>query len=303
MDDDLVFKNIPAEGFEPQTGLPDRFSNPTPSRIGAVSETSQDEIPEPTFESRLSNPSVRTGRGSTSFSDESLRLSNPTPSRRTEPTVEKFASKVPAVEPTVAEPFSRASNPTPTRRGAKPISPFDTAAPETQEFSASPVSTIWEELYSRVSNPTPTRRRGNMSAESVKDSAWFGVVTDVDISRASNSTPRRRGSETTAAPTIEPETSSLCFVPDETFSRASNPTPTRRGSISPITPDISPIIEEMPLLSFSSITDPYGAGLTEDSRSTNLMPTRRVFESDETPSDDDYNDNSRLSNITPSSRR
>ena len=36
--DDLVFKNIPVEGFDPQSGFSDRVSNPTPSRSGAVAE-------------------------------------------------------------------------------------------------------------------------------------------------------------------------------------------------------------------------------------------------------------------------
>lgn len=263
--DGLVFKNIPAEGFDTQTGYSDRFSNPTPSRTGGVSDVSQDEIPSPTFDSRLSNPTVRTSNSDISFSGESTRLSNPTPSRRGGAAVEQFTEEVPAAQ-SVSDPFSRASNPTPTRRGAKEVSPFGSAAPEAQGFSSFSAFTQPDDPYSRASNPTPTRRKNAV------------VASDTDLSL-------------------------LGIVPGADVSRASNPTPTRRGSSVTIPIDISPIIEDTPSLSFSSVTDPYGAGLTEDSRASNPTPTRRVFGSDEAPSDDDYDDSSRLSNITSSSRK
>ena len=33
---DLVFKHIPKEGFDPNTGFSERTSNPTPSRLSSV---------------------------------------------------------------------------------------------------------------------------------------------------------------------------------------------------------------------------------------------------------------------------
>lgn len=300
--DDLIFKNIPAEGFDPQTGFSDRFSNPTPSRTGSVSDDSIDETLSPTFDNRLSNPFVRTNVSDTSFSGESTRLSNPTPSRRSGTVAAEFSEDVPAIQ-SGSDPFSRASNPTPTRRGTKELSPFDSAETESQDFSSLSVSAPIDDPCSRASNPTPTRRRSATVASDM-DSSSFGVVSGVDVSRASNPTPRRRTGETPfSAPISNGETMPMSFVPDETFSRASNPTPTRRGDAASLPTDSSQITVDTSSLLFSSVTDPYGTGLTEDSRASNPTPTRRVFGSDEAPSDDEYDDSNRLSHITPSSRK
>lgn len=295
--DDLVFKNIPVEGFDPQSGFSDRVSNPTPSRSGAVVGVPEDEISVPVSDSRLSNPSVRSGNNDMSFSGDASRLSNPTPSRK--PTSKAdMEEQVPEADTlSVTDPFSRASNPTPTRRGSKAVSPIDTSFSEPEP---EPVVSDSDDPYSRASNPTPTRRRGNSAAVPSPDTPVFGTMAGVDMSRASNPTPRRRTTtDNSDAQNSEP----MNFVADEPFSRASNPTPTRRGSAAIVMPEEFTSSDETASLSFASVTDPYGAGRTEDSRASNPTPTRRLFGTDSAPTDDEYDDSSRLSNISPSSRK
>ena len=81
---DLVFKHIPKEGFDPNTGFSERTSNPTPSRRSSV------------------DGSIPTAPTEENNSD--LRLSHPMPSGRSGEDLE------------AATIDSRASNPTPTRR-------------------------------------------------------------------------------------------------------------------------------------------------------------------------------------------
>lgn len=81
---DLVFKHIPEEGFDPNTGFSERTSNPTPSRRSSV------------------DGSIPTAPTEENNSD--LRLSHPMPSGRSGEDLE------------AATIDSRASNPTPTRR-------------------------------------------------------------------------------------------------------------------------------------------------------------------------------------------
>lgn len=297
--DDLVFKNIPAEGFDPQSGFSDRVSNPTPSRNGGTVDAPEDEFVVPVSESdRLSNPSIRTGNGDMSFSGEISRLSNPTPSRKQSPVDDTVKPVIQDDSPThVVDEFSRASNPTPTRRSANSVQPFNDS--DTDVESVPNVAAI-DDPYSRASNPTPTRRR--RSASEVPEPVLYGVIPDVDISRASNPTPRRRAGEIPITPDTS-GTDPMAFVPDKTFSRASNPTPTRRGGSAPIIPEDPSIADDSSSLSFSSVTDPYGSGIAEDSRASNPTPTRRIFGTDTAPSDDDYDDSNRLSNISPSSRK
>lgn len=288
--DDLVFKNIPVEGFDPQSGFSNRVSNPTPSRSGITPEMPRDDMSAPVFESRLSNPSVRLESADISFSSDLSRLSNPTPSRKVA-TNEATDSVTPQIDSSAsAESFSRISNPTPTRRASMPETPTAFGASETEVL-------INDDPYSRASNPTPTRRRVNISSN---DTPIFGTITGVDMSRASNPTPRRR---TTTDNSDLPNTETTSFVADEPFSRVSNPTPTRRGNTSIVMPGEFTSSDEVASLSFASVTDPYGAGRTEDSRASNPTPTRRLFGSDSVPTDDEYDDSSRLSNISPSSRK
>lgn len=291
--DDLVFKNIPVEGFDPQSGFSDRISNPTPSRNGGIAEVLGDEISVSGSDSRLSNPSVRSGNNNMSFSGEASRLSNPTPSRKPVSNVDVDKQVPEADILSVTDPFSRASNPTPTRRGFRAVSPTDTSFSEPDPV---PVVFDSDDPYSRASNPTPTRRRGNSAAVPSPD----GTIAGVDMNRASNPTPRRR---TTKDNSDTPDSEPMNFVADEPFSMASNPTPTRRGSTAIVMPKEFTSSDETVSLSFASVTDPYGAGCTEDSRASNPTPARRLFGSDSAPTDDEYDDSSRLSNISPSSRK
>lgn len=232
--DDLVFKNIPAEGFDPQSGCSDR---------------------------RLSTPSVRAENNDTNFSDYGSRLSNPTPSRKSNSDIGADEQAPVADAPVITDPFSRVSNPTPTRRGTSETSHFGSVL---QDFSSSSISDMESEAFARASNPTPTRRKVSAENTNVPDG---GVVPGSDVSRASNPTPTRRGGTTSVLPVDESE-----------FDKRSS-------------------------LSFASVTDPYGVGRTEDSRVSNPTPTRRLFVFDSAPTDDEYDDSSRLSNISPSSRK
>ena len=291
--DDLVFKNIPAEGFDPQIGNNGRFSNPSLSRIDVVPNVPQNESNSPSHESSLSDLSVKKCDDNTDHYDESSRLSNPTPSRRG-----KTASgKISDIQ-SVSDPLSRISNPTPTRRGTSETSCFESVL---QDFSPSSVSDMENEAFARASNPTPTRRKVSVKNINVPD---LGTVSGSDGDRASNPTPRRRiGDSPFSMHLSEGDASQMNSIHDEDFLRASNPTPTRRGGTTSMFPKDAPEFDEKSSLSFTSVTDPYGAGRTEDSRASNPTPTRRLFGSDSAPTDDEYDDSSRLSNISPSSRR
>ncbi|MBQ5335584.1 MAG: hypothetical protein J6Z45_06520, partial [Oscillospiraceae bacterium] len=132
--DDLVFKVIPAEGFDPNTDS-DRISNPTPTRKGkqpvlpqeqpaAAEQVQQEQVreipqaPAPVLPLRLENADVsETAAAAARFSD------------------------LPGMT------IGRASCPTPTRRDAAPQRP-DTGQP------------VFQDPNARLSNPTPSRRRG-----------------------------------------------------------------------------------------------------------------------------------------------
>ena len=159
---DLIFKHIPEEGFDPNTGFSERTSNPTPSRRSSVDGS----IPTaPTEENnsdlRLSHPmpSGRSGEDLEAATIDS-RASNPTPTRRR--TMTSVESDVVSYEGD-----SRPSNPTPTRQrtGNTPIP----EKPVSLSFSS--VGGAYGANNTdggRASNPTPTRRTfdvGNAAPE------------------------------------------------------------------------------------------------------------------------------------------
>lgn len=180
---DLVFKHIPKEGFDPNTGFSERTYNPTPSRRSSVDGS----IPTaPTEENnsdlRLSHPmpSGRSGEDLEAATIDS-RASNPTPTRRR--TMTSVESDVVSYEGD-----SRPSNPTPRR-----CKEFDTPV-MTSTGSFTP-----EQIASRASNPTPTRQRtGNTPIPEKPVSLSFSSVggaygtNNTDGGRASNPTPTRR---------------------------------------------------------------------------------------------------------------
>ncbi len=290
---DLVFKNIPAEGFDPQTGFSERLSNSTPSRSHTFTDTPTNEISTPISDDRLSNLSVRPRNNDMDFSEDMSRLSTPTPSHKQMLITDENETISQMNMSSETDPLSRASNPTPTRRRAK--SNFDASVSEKR--SAFEVFAA-DDPYSRVSLPTPTRREINFTP--LPDAPISGTIDGVDMNRVSNPTPRRRDTgENQGLPDSVP----MNFVADEHFSRASNSTPTRRCDNAAVIPEESSVIDETLSLSFASVTDSYDKELTEDARASNPTPTRRIFGSDNAPSNDEYDDNSRLSNISPSSRK
>lgn len=163
---DLVFKHIPEEGFDPNTGFSERTSNPTPSRRSSVDGS----IPTaPTEENnsdlRLSHPmpSGRSGEDLEAATIDS-RASNPTPRRCKEFDTPVMTSTGSFTPEQIA---SRASNPTPTRQrtGNTPIP----EKPVSLSFSS--VGGAYGANNTdggRASNPTPTRRTfdvGNAAPE------------------------------------------------------------------------------------------------------------------------------------------
>lgn len=196
--DDLVFKVIPAEGFDPLTAA-DRASNPTPSRKGAAPVPQQNEAAVPVAESRLSCPTFRQKDGGAAASGMPMT-----------------AAEMP-VQPVLPQDQSgRASCPTPTRRSAASAQPAPAPA-------APAAPAVFQDPNARLSNPTPTRRRGALQPSSAAGTAVYPADPAVPAElqraevRASNPTPRRRGSQPAPAPAAP--------YPDEAGSRLSNPTP------------------------------------------------------------------------------
>ena len=150
---DLIFKNIPAEGFDTENGFTERVSNPTPSRKNspASSVDTSFSVSEQHFSnSSTENPSVQPQ----TFSQES-RLSNPTPTRRRRISDETMAT--PTISVTSADDYnSRLSNTTPTRR-----------CRQEKNTSNSSFGVILGVDSSRDSNPTPSRRGNSFISEGV----------------------------------------------------------------------------------------------------------------------------------------
>ena len=305
--DDLIFKNIPAGGFNTETGFTERVSNPTPSRKSVVAPSESVSLP-----------------------DLEQRFSNPTPSRRVGETTESFQSPPQQMYPQDYSRDSRLSNPTPTRRkhgNNEPVIPV-------------PVSPV-DDSCSRLSNITPTRRRQQSQSQS-SDFPSFGVIHDTEMSRASNPTPRRRKNEFVPEEPLltnsEPQQQSSSETPemtenienkkDESFPIEPIFTQTLENDIlvdleqkqlefssiptnpekveSPSeqteeTPLINPIfdqkLEDDESLSFASVDNPYGVEKGEVNISE---PVRIPFEAD-TP-EKSINDG-RMSQITPTHRK
>lgn len=335
--DDLVFKNIPAEGFDALSAT-DRASNPTPSKLDSEPVEEQDEIMTFSLESQLANLAAQTQAPTSSpvtpVTADPLRLSNtssPLRQQTSSPIQEstEFASiavQVPADQggrasnPTVTResltpdvPMQssptyqqnngdaasrRASNPTPSRRRTV-IDPPIVDAPEIHAPSSIDI-----EANSRASNPTPTRRshNGQDAVPPFVPEPTIPVAGMVD-NRPSNPTPRRRGNTATVPQTITVQDISIGTpIPVEISSRASNPTPTRRGTAP---------AQSFPSSTPSSIQQgqpspvPSTAAPVSDSRASNPTPTRigMVVPSvtDDTANSSFGDDNSRLSN--PSTTR
>ena len=305
--DDLVFKNIPAEGFDALSAT-DRASNPTPSKLDSEPVEEQDEIMTFSLESQLANLAAQTQAPTSSpvtpVTADPLRLSNtssPLRQQTSSPIQEstEFASiavQVPADQggrasnPTVTResltpdvPMQssptyqqnngdaasrRASNPTPSRRRTV-IDPPIVDAPEIHAPSSIDI-----EANSRASNPTPTRRshNGQDAVPPFVPEPTIPVAGMVD-NRPSNPTPRRRGNTATVPQTITVQDISIGTpIPVEISSRASNPTPTRRGSAS--TPSI-PSSAPSGVQQDQSSSMPSMAAPVSDSRASNPTPTRR----------------------------
>ena len=308
--DDLIFKNIPAGGFNTETGVTERVSNPTPSRKSVVAPSEGVSLP-----------------------DSEQRFSNPTPSRRVGETTESFQSPPQQMYPQDYSRDSRLSNPTPTRRKH---GNNETVAPV-------PVSPV-DDSCSRLSNITPTRRRQQSQSQS-SDFASFGVIHDTEMSRASNPTPRRRNTqfvpeepllinsepqqqpfsetpemtedtENTLKPNdditpIEPmftqilendmsvdlEQKQLEFSSVPTISEKVESTSEQTEETSLITPIFDQKLEDDESLSFASVDNPYGVEKGEVNISE---PVRIPFEAD-TP-EKSINDG-RMSQITPTHRK
>lgn len=282
--EDLLFKNIPAEGFDPNCGFTDRISNPTPSRSNSDSAVEHEQCPS--LDDRLS--SVQTRDSSIAgYSDVTDRLSNVAPSRRnlsaksvpqyTQPPCEDSERMSSAFD------ASRASNPTPSRRGSA--------------INTSPSA----DDYSRVSNPTPTRRLQNVFFE--PPVTFSGVATEIgeDLSRASNPTPTRRSTEKTyETSAIQPSVADHSQMTENVESRLSNITATHQKAENTSQFFDSETTES---LTFESAENPYGVGLqpeTDVSRASNPTPTRRTLQSPSIKEDSFNDDSDRLSNYIPS---
>lgn len=239
--DDLIFKDIPADGFHTETGFTERVSNPTPSRKGIVAPNNGN-----------------------SFPDSGQRFSNPTPSRRVNDMTESFQNTPQQIYPQEYSPDSRLSNPTPTRRrrGNHETAP------------SVPVSPV-DDSRSRVSNPTPTRRQRQSQSQS-SDLASFGVIPNAKVSRASNPTPRRRKTEFVPEETLltnsEPQQQPFSQIPEmigDTYKPKED------------IPLISPLFNQQSgnneSLSFASVDNPYGI---EDGEVTISTPVGVPFEAD-----------------------
>lgn len=228
--EDLLFKDIPAEGFDPNCGFTDRISNPTPTRSNIESAAVHQQCS--TVDDRMSN--AQTGDNDiTGYSSNTDRLSNATPSRRNSSnrsTSQSIQTNYNSSEE-ISSAFdaSRASNPTPSRRASVsssvsspeddyscPSNPTPTRRFQ-DAFVEPPIMfpdavTEAEESYNRPSNPTPTRRGSRVSSsffnsdtaesltfESTDDPYGVGVQSGVVENRASNPMPTRRTTQTSYA--------------------------------------------------------------------------------------------------------
>lgn len=320
--DDLLFKNIPAEGFDPNCGFSERISNPTPSRTAAVDD-------------RLSSTQTRESV-STGYSDDSDRLSNATPTRRTvAPTIPS-----PPNSPCSFDGSDRMSSATDRSRMSNTSSERTTSTFTTSQPTSFGNATEYSDIADRMSSATPTRRRSADSVPvpppTVLNDGQRGL-SEVDDSRASNPTPTRRGrtdnpfevpnsyippvdsDSRVSNPTPTRRRQSGSSEPPVTFSslgvevpddvgRASNPTPTRRSSVSAVPP-----ISEQSGISISATEDDI------QSRMSSPTPTRRTQHGFVSPFVDDSSvqtkplsfasatdpygvDDSRASNPTPTRR-
>lgn len=283
--DDLLFKNIPAEGFDPDCGFTNRASNPTPSRTSAP------------IDDRLSNP-LLSNSSSAGYSDASDRLSNATPTRRASVVVatshsnfggisdrpdeiDRMSSATPtrrmvnnvasSITPLPSDDGQRmldvpdalrASNPTPTRRSSA-VNPFE--VPKEIERS--------DDSDSRASNPTPTRRRGSVPSEPPITFASLGVEVYDDVSRASNPSPTRKNPCVAELP-ISSVSSVVAQTPKEDEgSRMSVPTPSRRTQVEFKDVDVDEDSVQQETFSFASVDSSYG--ISSDSRASNPTTSNR----------------------------
>lgn len=248
--DDLLFNNIPAEGFDPNCGFTDRISNPTPSRNSQCSGVSTASIPD----DRLSSQQGRTS-SSAGYSEPTDRLSNATPTRRNitpnAPVHQSNSNVYDESDRMSTVVGSRLSN-TNSDRGTSSVLPQTTSA--TNRFGA------YSDVADRMSSVSPTRRRCN---EGVPPPPPIpsGVVEEqrtvdaTDFSRESNPTPTRRESTSNPYETFS-------NLPIDGDSRTSNPTPTRRRQNA---------FAEQPV-TFASL----GSEISEEvDRISNPTPTRR----------------------------
>lgn len=305
--DDLVFKNIPAEGFDALSAT-DRASNPTPSKLNPEPVEEQDEIMTFSLDSQLANLSAQMQnptsvpvapvtadpsrlsntssplrqqtppqiQESTEFASIAVQVPTDQGGRASNPTVtrESMIPEVPMQSPPTYQQNSgdaasrRASNPTPSRRRTVE----DSHIADIPEIHAP--SSIDIEANSRASNPTPTRRAhdGQDVEPSFVPEPTVPVAGMVD-NRPSNPTPRRRGNTATVPQTPPVQEISIGTpIPVEISSRASNPTPTRRGAV---------LAQSLPGSTSSSIQQdqsslvPSMAVPVSDSRASNPTPTRR----------------------------
>lgn len=278
--DDLLFKNIPAEGFDPNCGFTDRISNPTPSRNSQSNRGSNPSKPDDRLSSWHERP-----RNSDDYSEPTDRLSNATPRRRniaSDASVHQSQSNEYAESDRMSTVVgSRLSNIN-SDRGASSVSPQVTS--DTNGFGA------YSDAADRMSSVSPTRRRSS-DGVSVPPPISAGVVEEqrkvdvIDFSRASNPTPTRR--ESTSSPY-----ETFSDLPIDGDSRASNPTPTRRRQ--------NAFVEQP--VTFASL----GSEIPEEvNRISNPTPTRRDtrgnLDSTVQPSADS-DIQSRMSSTTPTRR-
>ncbi|MCM1508167.1 MAG: hypothetical protein NC177_13715 [Ruminococcus flavefaciens] len=278
--DDLLFKNIPTEGFDPNCGFTDRISNPTPSRNSQSNGVSSVSKPDDRLSSWHERP-----RNSTGYSEPTDRLSNATPSRRNTvpnyPVDQGRASSFDESDRMSSVVGSRLSN-TNSDRGNLSVSPQ--AAPVANGFNT------YDDMADRMSSISPTRR-GSSDGISVPPPLPAGEVEEqrtvdaTDFSRASNPTPTRRESTSNPYETFSD-------LPIDGDSRVSNPTPTRRRQ--------NAFVEQP--VTFAS----FGSEIPEEvNRISNPTPTRRdtsgiLGSTIQTSKDSDIQ--SRMSSTTPTRR-
>lgn len=288
--EDLLFKNIPAEGFDPNCGFTDRISNPTPSRSNSESAMAHEQCPP--VDDRLSN--VQTCESSvTGYSDITDRLSNVAPSRRNLST-----ESVPQDTQLPCNDNERMSSIFDASCASNPTSSCRVVAGSSSCISPS------VDDYSRASNPTPTRRFQYAFSEPPVTFQNVNTEMEEDLSRVSNPTPTRRSTEKTyETSTTQPNVIDHLQMTEDVESRLSNITTTRRKI-----DDSSPFFDSdtAESLTFESVENPYGVGVQfgiGDSRTSNSTPTRRTIQAPPAQEEGFNNDSVRLSNYTPSQHK